>query len=124
MSTKQQADESKQILKAREKLQAQIDEENKQVTPEAVEEALRQIHGRIQLKAPEREVLEWEDREFELFDGNRHPANSESKYVQLLREQVEDLVNNNTPLLSQIVSAPEHKPKSLLGRVKKSNSPE
>ncbi len=83
------AQESDQVKKARKKLEKQLKEEKKRITPEALNEVQDKIYRWIERHSRDRVNLR--DRNialYSLFDTNEHPAKSTSKFVQRLKNQI------------------------------------
>ena len=83
------AKESDQVKKARDKLKKQFEEEQSRITPEALKEVQDKIYRWIERHSRERVNLREKNVElYTLFDGNEHPADSTSKFVERLRSQL------------------------------------
>ncbi|MCB1136155.1 MAG: hypothetical protein KDK78_07805 [Chlamydiia bacterium] len=80
------AEESEHIKRARDKLRAQMQEEEMQITPQALDDVCRKIYHWIQRHSSERENLK--DKNIALFDENRHSAVIRSRRVGVLRTQL------------------------------------
>lgn len=91
------AKESDHVKKARLKLEKQIDQESKLVTPEALKDVQDKIYRWIERHSRER--LNLRDKNialFSLFDTNEHPARTSSKFVHRLREQISSEIRSAT----------------------------
>lgn len=102
------AEESYQVQKARKKLQRQFEKENKRID----EKALIQMKHAIQIwiKRHARERVALKGRPIQLFDENKHPAATKSRFVR--------------DLITQLKGAPRKetsRSKGLAGRIKKEN---
>lgn len=97
--------ESPQVQKARRKLEAQLVEERKKVTPEMLSKMVREIQHYIQRHASVRKSLK--NKDITLFDENRNAAKIISPHILALRSQI---IEGKTPSV---------KPRSLRGRVKR-----
>ena len=83
MSTKTK--ESIQVKRARKKLQKQLQEEEKMVTPQALRKMSESIHLWLSRHSEERIPLK--DKNITLFDENQHSAKIRSRFVtSLLKE--------------------------------------
>jgi|688.fasta_scaffold25629_9 hypothetical protein len=94
------ANESPQILKARRKLQKQIDAENSKITAHALQRMAKTIE--FWLDRHKRERVKLKDKSITLFDENRHPAKTQSKFVNHLLKNLQQEIT----------------PKPLEGRIK------
>ncbi len=103
MSTTNKAKESPQILKARQKLQKHLAAADKHVNPDAIKAMKRLIERQLTRKQPDR--IDLKAKNVTLFDENKHPAKSQSKFVSGLLRQLKH-------------PSPKKKPKQLEGRVK------
>lgn len=84
MATK--AKESRQILKARQKIQKQLEEADKFTTAEALKTMSKIIQHQLARKKTDR--INLKSRSIVLFDENQHPAKTESKFVSRLLKQL------------------------------------
>lgn len=85
--SKEGAAESRQVQKARRKLEEQLIEERKKVTPETLAKMVKEIQHYIQRHVGDRETLK--AKEITLFDENRHAAKVLNPYILALRTQIE-----------------------------------
>ncbi len=103
-----QAKESTKIKRAREKLKKQFAEEEKQMTPMALQKMRQAIRTWISRHGEER--INLKDKTFRLFDENKHPAKTKSNYVREMAEKIQQ----------ESAACEEEKVKHLLvGRVQK-----
>lgn len=86
MATKQKAKESAQVKKARRKLKAQMEAEQEKFDDAALRKVKAAMQRWISRNAAERVKLE--DKSIALFDENRHPAKTQSKFVNALFQQI------------------------------------
>jgi hypothetical protein len=93
--------ESPQVQRARKKLQGILEAEKKQRTPERLQEATKNILHYINRNAQERKPLE--DRSIQIFDGNKHPAKTQSNYVNTLLEKLRTESGSSQTLKGRIV---------------------
>jgi hypothetical protein len=82
------ASESRQIKRAREKVKAHLEADDKQITNEALSKTKKLIHNWLNRHNPERIPLKSRAIEYELFDTNQHPEGIHSHFVQHLRENL------------------------------------
>lgn len=80
------AKESRQVQKARRKLQHQIQEEHKLVTANALNKVSEEIKTWIYRHAKDRVKLK--DKDIRMFDENQHSEKTHSRYVQHLLDQL------------------------------------
>ncbi len=78
------AEESQKTKKARRKLKERLDEIEKKVTPQALQEKTQETERRIARHAPDRMQVQ---KDISLFDGNQNPAKP-SKAVAKLAEEL------------------------------------
>jgi hypothetical protein len=102
------AKESAQISKARQKIKQKIVAQNKRTTPQALAEMSKMIHMWLYRHARER--INLKDKEVSLFDGNKHSAHLQSKFVFTLLRNIKKDIKKESPS------------KSLGGRVKTDSS--
>lgn len=81
------AEESKQIKKARKKLEKQLLEESKRINEKAIHQMKKAMQAWIERYQHER--VELQER-LELFDENRHSVKVKSKFVQQLMNQLQN----------------------------------
>lgn len=98
------AEESRQIKKARKKLEKQLAKENELINEKAIQQMKKAIQ--IWINRHQDERVELQER-LDLFDENRHSAKSESKFVNHLMSQ----------LKKEAIKTKAYKP--LIGRIKK-----
>lgn len=98
------ADESRQIAKARKKLQKKLDVMERQFTDSALKETVERIYDWLDKNSTSRIPLT--NKKVRLFDGNNHPA-APSSINEKFRET---LINEHQEM--------EKQAKSLQGRVK------
>lgn len=97
------ADESRQIAKARKKLQKKLDVMDRQFTDSALKETVERIYDWLDKNATSRIPLT--NKKVRLFDGNNHPAAPSSineRFKEALQKEHQEM---------------DRKAKSLLGRV-------
>lgn len=80
------AKESPQIVKARKKLQRHLEESEQQVNPDALK-SMRHLIER-QLARHQTERIDLKSKQVTLFDENKHPAKTESRFVAKLMRQL------------------------------------
>jgi septation ring formation regulator EzrA len=98
------AEESHQVQKARKKLEKKMAEESRLVNEKAISQMKKAIQ--IWLERHKNERLELAER-LELFDENRHPVKTKSKFVSQLLDQLETEADKSRSF------------KPLIGRIKK-----
>lgn len=81
------AKDSAQVQKYRRKLEKQIAIEKSKINPEKLNEIKKSIHKWITRHSNER--IDLKDKTVRLFDENEHPAQTQSKYVQHLLNQLQ-----------------------------------
>ena len=108
MGTK--AEESPHIKRVREKVKSHIEEENKQITPKALQDTHETIRRWLQRHKSERKNLK--GKNIETFDENRHTAKISSHYVLHLQQMLELGLTKTYPK------------KSLTGRISKTETGE
>lgn len=86
MATK--AKESPQIEKARNKIKQQLDDADKRINSESLKEMTLLIQRQIMRHTPDRINLK-KKQVSHLFDENKHPAKTESKFVHHLLKELE-----------------------------------
>lgn len=104
------AEESPQIKKARQKILRQIEAAEKRINPEALDRMSLLIKRQLTRHSPERISLK--SKSITLFDENRHSAQTESRFIKRLMQQIEH---------------PKHKGANLEGRIssmEQSDTPE
>ncbi|MGA8164948.1 MAG: hypothetical protein WB791_08005 [Waddliaceae bacterium] len=99
------AKESKQIIKARKKLQKQMTAEKKRLNQTAIHQMKKAIQ--IWIDRHQSERVQLSERPVELFDENRHSAKTKSKHVSQLLKAIK-----KEAMLSKSF-------KPLIGRIKK-----
>lgn len=88
MATK--AKESPQIQKARNKIQQHLAEADKRINTEALKEMALLIQRQISRHTPDRINLKAKQvTRVSLFDENKHPAKTESKFVNRLLKELQ-----------------------------------
>jgi hypothetical protein len=98
---KQPAKESKQVQRARKKLESIMKEQKQQITPERLTNAGKVILHYINRHSEQRKSLK--SRDFKLFDSNQHPAETKSNYVnQLLSKLKRESLKNASSLKGRI----------------------
>lgn len=90
------AKESRQVQKARRKLKHQIAEENKHMTPKALQKMRRVIEYWISRHYQDRVTLK--NKEISVFDENKHPAKIHSKFITNLMKNIKQLAPEQVPL--------------------------
>jgi Holliday junction resolvase-like predicted endonuclease len=80
------AKESPLIIKARKKLKQNINAENKQITPQALEKIRKTIHHWISRHGSERVTLK---SKVTVFDENQHSAKPQNRFVMHLLKNLE-----------------------------------
>lgn len=88
----QKAKESAQIKKYRRKLQKQLENEKTQMTEAALKKAKDSMQLWISRHQSER--INLKDKTITLFDENRHPARTESKFVHDLFSRIRHDTNS------------------------------
>lgn len=83
---KKEVKESKAVLRARRKLEEQIKDEEKQITPDAIKAASEAIRYYIERHGDERIKLK---EKVSFFDGNAHMAPTKSKAILKLMKKLE-----------------------------------
>lgn len=96
------AEESRQVQRARAKLAKIMDEEQEHYNKQELAKARKMIQAWIDRHSDDR--VDLKEKSFQLFDQNKHPAKTTSRFVLALRSQ-----------LTQEVS--EEEPASLKGRI-------
>jgi len=81
--TKEHASESERTRKLREKLQKQLDEIEKKITPNALKKKTEEIHEWISTHARHRVVLK--DKNISLFDENQNSAAFSSNIASIVQ---------------------------------------
>jgi len=81
------AKESAAVKRARKKLQKRFDKQDQLVSEKTINLMKRAIHTWISRHSQERIPLE--DKSIALFDSNKHPARTKSKFVSELLQKVE-----------------------------------
>ena len=104
----ERADKSAHVKRARNELRAQLAKDDRKMTPEALEHALKSIHQWIANQGSARE--RFEEKTFALFDENRHPAPTVSKFIKQLRQDLHGV-------FSKVRDEEEAEPESLEGRI-------
>jgi hypothetical protein len=99
------AKESKQVQKARKKLERRLEAEHKLVNQKALDQMKKAIH--IWIKRHRDERVSLIEKPIELFDENRHSVQTQSKFVSHLLQKLQNEASK-TPAF-----------KRLIGRVKK-----
>jgi hypothetical protein len=82
------ARESAQIMRARKKIEKQLQATENRMNIEALAHMRALIEKQIQRQAPER--INLKKRQIVLFDENRHPAETQSKFVMHLLEKIKE----------------------------------
>jgi hypothetical protein len=100
------AKESPQIKKMRQKVKAHMAEEDKLITPTAIEQEVKSIHHWLERHADER--IDLVDKNIAMFDANKHPKPVSDAYVKGLLHK----------LLKENKSAKKSS-QTLRGRIKK-----
>jgi len=80
--------ESKQVRKARQKLQKQLEEEKKLITPFSLAKMERNIQNWIQRHSAERISLK--EKNIALFDENKNAVRVASRQIKQMRHQIKD----------------------------------
>jgi hypothetical protein len=78
------AKESIKTKRAREKLQKQIEENDRQITQDALEKKVKEIQNWIMRHSNQRVILK--DKTFDLFDENQNAAEESSKILTMAEE--------------------------------------
>lgn len=78
--------ESIQIKRARRKLKKQLQEEEKQITPQALQKMSQSIHQWISRHSDDR--IQLKDKNITLFDANQHSAKIKSKFIDSLLKEL------------------------------------
>lgn len=101
------AKESIQVRKAREKIKKQLAKEHEAIQPDSIHAMSIIIKRQIARHSDERVSLK--NREIVLFDENKHPAKSESKFVKRLLNELQSSKNKakSKDLEGRISSIPE-----------------
>lgn len=81
------AKESRQVARAREKLEKQVKHEQSEMTAVALEKARKTIGGWLDRHKADRINLRTE-REVSIFDENKNPATVQSKFINHLMQQL------------------------------------
>lgn len=89
---KEIAEESYKTKKTREKLRKQLEDHQKQITPQALEEKTIEIQQWIARRASERVVLR--DKSISLFDENQNAAKLSQK-VSVIAEQLKTEIHKD-----------------------------
>lgn len=84
--TKKKAPESRRVKRARHKLEKQISDESKRITPQALEKVLKTINHWISRHAKER--LDLKSKRLTLFDENKDSAPPTSRLVFELQKRL------------------------------------
>ena len=82
------AKESSQILKARQKIKKQLEAAEKRINPDALKKMRHLIERQLARHSTER--INLKKRHITLFDENRHPAKTESKFVMSLLRHIKE----------------------------------
>ncbi|MFQ5729023.1 MAG: hypothetical protein ACE5GN_01510 [Waddliaceae bacterium] len=99
------AKESRQVQKARKKLEKQLEAEHKLVNKKALDQMKKAIQ--IWIKRHKEDRIALLERPIELFDENRHSVQTKSKFVSHLIEKLRKEANKTLSF------------KRLIGRIKK-----
>ncbi|MBA3816403.1 MAG: hypothetical protein H0X29_07770 [Parachlamydiaceae bacterium] len=87
---KSKAKESPQIEKARNKIKQQLEEAEKRINPQALAEMALLIQQQISRHKPDRVSLKTKQVTHQpLFDENKHPAKTESRFVNRLLKDLQ-----------------------------------
>lgn len=103
MTTK--AKESIQVQRARKKIEQQISKSEKMTSPESLDSMRKMIQRQISRHSKER--INLKNRDIVLFDENKHPAKTESKFVHSLLNQLQHPKKSKSPLGGRITSMNE-----------------
>ena len=80
------AEESEQVKRARRKLKRKMEEEDREITPEALERVVEEIYLWISKHSGER--LSLKDQNISLFDENQHVSKISNRSIARLREMI------------------------------------
>lgn len=94
------ARESDQVIKARQKLEAQMAKEKKMIDSEAIQKTVESM--KLWLTRHKEERVELKDKTIAPFDANKHPAKIKSKFVHQLLDQLKHQGGNAKPLEGRI----------------------
>lgn len=89
--------ESVQIRRARRKLKKQLQEEEKKITPEALQKVSESIYLWLSRHSEERIALK--DKNITLFDENQHSAKIKSKFIDSLLKDLQRKSESENRLL-------------------------
>ncbi len=95
MAANAKAKESAQVKKARRKLKAQIEAEQEKFDDAALRKTKAAMQRWISRNSAERVKLE--DKSISLFDENRHPAKTQSKFVNALFHEIKHEAVDDEP---------------------------